>query len=319
TFLMLSSCSSATTPNDHLSDHNGLVSEKTTPDSSKSNTSEDLITPKTEASEKIVKTDDDYNFCFRNLKYLSNKLSVDDRKAICKDVSSKPICASELNRPIIHFEKPGSSHKGKRILTLSLIHGDELASGTVTAHWMKRLSSIDSRNTWRVIPIANPDGWAKNTRQNSNGVDLNRNFPTKDWDELALHRWKTKKNKDPRRYPGPKPASERETLCIMQHIEEFKPDFIISIHTPLGILDFDGPNVPVPSKLPLPWQSLGNYPGSLGRYMWKDQNVPVLTIELKNTHEIKKLEEFDQLQDISGTVAIRANKIMEEEKKDKID
>ena len=72
----------------------------------------------------------------------------------------------------------------------------------------------------------------------------------------------------------------------------------------MGVLDFDGPQVDFP-KAHLPWQRLGHFPGSLGRYMWKDQKVPVLTVELKGNAE-KSLHRIDQLQDISGTVALRA-------------
>ena len=39
----------------------------------------------------------------------------------------------------------------------------------------------DKANTPLFIPCLNPDGMSKNTRTNSNGVDLNRNFPTKNW------------------------------------------------------------------------------------------------------------------------------------------
>jgi hypothetical protein len=100
----------------------------------------------------------------------------------------------------------------------------------------------------------------------------------------------------------------------MIHIAVFKPDFVISIHTPLGVLDFDGPHVKSPGFKPLPWVGLGNYPGSLGRYLWMDRKVPVLTIELKGNKGIQKLEDFDRLQDISGTIAIQAAKLLQKAK-----
>lgn len=253
--------------------------------------------------------------CRKSLKRVPNPLSAKDIKSICSKVSQEKSCYSHNNQPIFHYDRTGTSKKGKRILTISLIHGDEHASGTVGARWMNRLSGIEPRNSWRVIPVVNPDGWDKKTRVNSRGVDINRNFPSKDWDELALNWWKTKKNSDPRRYPGPKASSERETECLIKQIQDFQPDFIIAIHTPLGLLDFDGPNVETPKKLPFKWHRLGNFPGSLGRYMWKDHNVPVLTIELKGSNGISRLERFDHLQDISGTVAMRASKILDKDKK----
>ena len=150
----------------------------------------------------------------------------------------------------------------------------------------------------------NPDGWAKRTRTNGRGVDLNRNFPSRDWTRHALNLWKSRTGKNPRSYPGPQPASEKETRCTIKHIRQFQPDLIIAIHTPLGVLDFDGPKMQFPKFGRLPWTSLGTFPGSLGRYMWYDNKVPVMTVELKGNDPVAHLQKFDRLQDISGTVAI---------------
>lgn len=253
-----------------------------------------------------------HEFCITQLSSLPGPF---DKKALnktCEAVQKLDICESVNKQPIIHIESEGTDKlKGKKILALSLIHGDEFASGSVTRSWMSRLQTIEARNTWRVLPIINPDGLKNKTRYNQNNVDINRNFPSKDWADEAIKYWETKTKKDKRRYPGVSAASEPETLCLIKHIEEFKPDFIISIHTPLGVLDFDGPKVANPGFKPLPWVGLGNFVGSLGRYMWVDNKVPVLTIELKGNQGLKKLEEFDRLQDISGTVAIQAGRILQ--------
>lgn len=234
----------------------------------------------------------------------------------CSEVKVMDGCASANGTPIYHFDRQGQAGPAsKRVLSLSVIHGDEPASGSVNRAWMARLKTIDPRNTWRVVPVVNPDGMKLNTRTNANKVDINRNFPSKDWDENALKYWTVDRKKDPRRYPGPSSSSEVETRCLLKHIEEFKPDFIISIHTPLGLLDFDGPRIGNPGFKPLPWVSLGNYPGSLGRYMWADRKVPVLTIELRGNQGLKSLEEFDRLQDITGTVAIQADKLLQKSSK----
>lgn len=254
------------------------------------------------------------NLCETQLRALPGPY---DKKALvtaCDVVAQMEGCESQNKVPIFHFNREGSSkNKSKRILALSLIHGDELPSGSVTRAWITRLQSIDPRNTWRVLPIVNPDGLKARTRYNKNKVDVNRNFPSKDWQIKALEYWEKVTKKDPRRYPGPDAASESETRCIVKHIEEFKPDFIISIHTPLGVLDFDGPKIKNPGFKPLPWIGLGNYVGSLGRYMWVDNKVPVLTIELRGNSGLHRLEEFDLLQDISGTVAIQSARILKTE------
>ena len=250
------------------------------------------------------------DLCESQLKALPGAAGPEELKSACAKMAQLDGCVSTNGTPIYHFDRSGTDKRPKKIFAKALIHGDEGLSGSVAKAWILRLQKIDPRNTWRVIPVTNPDGWKAKTRTNANGVDLNRNFPTKDWNASALAYWEKRMKSDPRRYPGKDAASEIETKCLIKHFDEFKPDFVISVHIPLGVLDFDGPKVrnPPPFK-PLPWLSLGNFPGSLGRYMWADRKVPVLTIELKGNEDIKKLEDFDKLQDISGTVAIQADQL----------
>ncbi len=257
-------------------------------------------------------------YCITQMQKIKGNKDLTDLKSACAKVQVLEGCTSVKGEPIFHYDKLGTAKNGKRIFAKSLIHGDEEMSGIVARAWIERLEKIEPRNTWRIIPIANPDGWKLKTRMNANGVDLNRNFPTKDWDKEALNYWKVQRKGDPRRNPGPSAASEIETKCLIKHFEEFNPDLLISVHTPLGVLDLDGPKMKNPPPFrPLPWTSLGNFPGSLGRYMWVDRNVPVLTIELKGTEDIKKLEAFDRLQDISGTIAIQADKLRQQPAKSK--
>lgn len=248
--------------------------------------------------------------CLKDLKAFPGAANEDELKVICSKVAQLEGCVSAEGKPIYHYERKGTDKNPKKIFAKALIHGDEELSGSVARAWMLRLEKIDPRNTWRVIPVTNPDGWKLKTRTNAHGVDLNRNFPTKDWEQQAIQYWKKNMKSDKRRYPGPDAASEVETKCLLKHFDDFHPDFLISVHIPLGVLDFDGPKVKAPPKFsPLPWLSLGNFPGSLGRYMWMDRKVPVLTIELKGNEDIRKLEAFDRLQDISGTVAIQADQL----------
>ena len=114
-----------------------------------------------------------------------------------------------------------------------------------------------------------------------------------------MYYWQKATKKDPRRFPGHAAASESETRCLIKHIAEFKPDFVVSIHTPLRVLDFDGPKVKPPIYNYLPWKRLGNFPGSLGRLLWVEKNIPVLTTELKNDLPITG-SVFEQLQDVIG-------------------
>jgi hypothetical protein len=169
-----------------------------------------------------------------------------------------------------------------RVLVIGGIHGDELSSASLAFHWMGRAAETPADVHWRFLPATNPDGLlaTKPTRVNANGVDLNRNFATPNWDREAPRYWEVKTRKDRRRYPGPKPLSEPESRFISDEMARFKPNLIVSIHAPYGVLDFDGPSVP-PSRLGrLYLDQVGIFPGSLGNYGGVHKGVPVVTIEL---------------------------------------
>lgn len=209
-------------------------------------------------------------------------------------------CVSYQNREIVSFDfKPRATGSKKRILVLAGMHGDEPQAHQLGLLWLERLEKIKTpSNHWRVIPLVNPDGFQRKTRSNSRDVDLNRNFPTKDWDEKAISLWTEKLKKNPRRFPGTGPGSEIETQCVLKHIEEFNPDLVVSIHTPYGQFDFDGPADKRLNSNLLPWKQIGTFPGSLGRYLWDERKVPVLTIELKPDSLQKNTSGFIKLQDL---------------------
>lgn len=171
-----------------------------------------------------------------------------------------------------------------RVLLMGGIHGDEYSAVSILFKWMDKLNQYHSGLFhWTVVPLLNPDGLLrkpKATRQNANGVDLNRNFPSKDWDELARLYWEQRTYKNPRRFPGETAMSEPETEWFVSLIKEFQPDAIIAVHAPHRLVDYDGPNR-APKKLgSLQLRQLGIYPGSLGNYGGVDLGIPVVTVEL---------------------------------------
>jgi murein peptide amidase A len=249
-------------------------------------------------------SDEDKAACLETMKSTVRSENLERLKAFCSRLNRLQGCASGEGRPIFHSDSGSPDSRGKRILVLGMIHGDEPLSGEMALEWESRLQKIGHRNSWRVIPLLNPDGLKRKTRMNANGVDLNRNFPTKDWEHEALTFWKKTSKEDPRRFPGNSAASEAETKCVMNHIKEFKPDFVVSVHTPYKVLDFDGPHMHFPHYRDLPWRALGNFPGSLGRMMWKDYQIPVLTVELGTT-----MVDAAHLQDIVGSFAIEASRL----------
>jgi hypothetical protein len=194
-----------------------------------------------------------------------------------------------------------------RVLLLGGIHGDELASVTLAFDWIARSHGVQAQAmpratktgkptisdvAWRFVPLLNPDGLlhSPSTRVNAHGVDLNRNFPTADWARDAQPYWIKRTRRDPRRFPGLQPLSEPESRWLLEQIDQFHPDLIVSVHAPYGLLDFDGPP-PAPRRLgSLQLDPVGVYPGSLGNYGGLVKNVPVMTLELKNARAVPPQE-----------------------------
>jgi len=195
-----------------------------------------------------------------------------------ESVQGIPILIKEY--PPIPPRKPQA-----RVLVVGGIHGDEYSSVSVVYKWLSKLERYHSGLFhWKVVPLLNPDGLLrkKSQRMNANGVDLNRNFPTRDWHEQSKHYWVKRTQRNPRRYPGKDPLSEPETRWLYNLVKEFKPDVIVAVHAPYGVLDFDGPPRPPKRLGKLYLNLLGAYPGSLGNYAGVEQKIPVITIELKH-------------------------------------
>ena len=196
-----------------------------------------------------------------------------------------------------------------RVLVIGGMHGDELSSAAMAFRWIQ-LAQAAAQNGgatspaelaqavhWRFIPALNPDGLFAQPakRVNARGVDLNRNFPTPNWTRDSRIYWEKRTGKDPRRWPGPKPLSEPEARFLYEQMGSFKPNLIVSIHAPYGVLDFDGPSVP-PSKLGrLYLDQVGIFPGSLGNYGGVHKGIPVVTIELPNAARTPPEAEMRQM------------------------
>jgi hypothetical protein len=184
-----------------------------------------------------------------------------------------------------------------RVLVIGGIHGDELSSTALVLNWISAAEETPSNIHWRFVPLVNPDGMlaARPVRTNANGVDLNRNFPTPNWDKEAPYYWNQRTRNDPRRYPGPQPLSEPESRWLHAEMEAWKPDLIVSVHAPYGVLDFDGPTVPPRRLGRLYLDQVGIYPGSLGNYGGVHKKLPVVTIELPSALRTPQEAEIRQM------------------------
>jgi len=168
----------------------------------------------------------------------------------------------------------------KTVPVIGGIHGDEPDSVVLTRALARYLRTLPTaRFTRRVVvmPAVNPDGLDAHRRRNAHQVDLNRNFPTLDFGiGQRVGRY----------YGGSVASSEPETRAMLQVAVQYHPVLIISIHAPLGCINYDGPaetiarqmahldRFPVMPCLPNPT------PGSLGTYFGKERGIPVITLEL---------------------------------------
>ena len=187
------------------------------------------------------------------------------------------------------------------VMVVGGIHGDEMSSVSLVFHWLALAQNppadMPMSITWRFIPSLNPDGLfaVPARRVNANGVDLNRNFPTPNWARDARNYWEVRTRKDPRRWPGSKPLSEPESQFLHQQMDRFKPNLIVSVHAPYGVLDFDGPAVPPSSLGRLYLDQVGIFPGSLGNFGGVHKGVPVVTIELPSANRTPTDSEMRQM------------------------
>ncbi len=188
-----------------------------------------------------------------------------------------------------------------RVLVLGGIHGDEMSSSSLVFHWIAMAQTPGAVAPlsvhWRFIPTLNPDGMFSRParRVNARGVDLNRNFPTPNWARDARQYWESRTRRDPRRWPGNKPLSEPESRFLLEQMDSFKPNLIVSVHAPYGVLDFDGPSNP-PNRLGrLFLDQVGIFPGSLGNYGGIHKGVPVVTIELPSASRTPTEGEMRQM------------------------
>lgn len=228
----------------------------------------------------------------------------------CEDFKWNHVRNSNLGTPLVWatFGEEGPATAENTTIIMCGVHGDEITPVKFCWDLMRELKKnhtfIDKQVI--VVPLVAPDSFFKTrpTRTNGRGVDVNRNFPTKDWHAEAHKRWHRNHKKDVRKNPGKNPASEQETVFQMNLILRYKPNKVISIHAPLTLLDYDGPSLKAEAGKSAKWllmqmsekssgYKISNYPvfpGSLGNWSGKEKHIPTYTLELPNTnpHETDK-------------------------------
>jgi protein MpaA len=176
-------------------------------------------------------------------------------------------------------------------LVFAGFHGDEPKGVSLANRLIEALTvnqSIAGGMQYIIVPTVNPDGLSRRSRRNARGIDINRNFPTRNW-EVG-----TPRN---RMFGGQEPASEPETRVVIQAIKRYKPDAIITIHSISGgrhCNNFDGPaegiaramnrhnGYPVTPTIGYPT------PGSFGTWAGIERSIPTVTLELPTAHSLRQ-------------------------------
>lgn len=170
----------------------------------------------------------------------------------------------------------------RRVLVIGGIHGSEFGSDVAEAYaaWLgAHPADIPAGTRVDVVACANPDGRAAGKKGNAHAVNLNGNFPTRNW----------KRQRYLTTTAGLRAGSEPETQAIMRLLDGGYVR-VISLHSQGGVIDYDGPGgleianqVALASDMPV--KKLGPstlYAGSLGTYVPQHYGIPVLTFELSS-------------------------------------
>ena len=115
------------------------------------------------------------------------------------------------------------------MLVVGCIHGNECAGIAVA----RALERVRRRVDLWIVPDLNPDGYARGTRQNARGVDLNANWSSQ---------WHGGGQPGDVYYPGPRPFSERETRLARDLILRLRPRVTIWYHQHMNVVWAWGPS-----------------------------------------------------------------------------
>jgi protein MpaA len=159
------------------------------------------------------------------------------------------------------------------LLVFGAIHGDEPESAVLCERF---LAGATLDRALCVVPVVNPDGLARNHKDNAAGVDLNRNFAARNFTTTHPAGY----------FPGPHALSEPESAALAALVVARAPTVIVAVHQPFACVNWDGPADALARRmgdacgLPLA-PSLGYpTPGSFGSWAGVDLGVAVITLEL---------------------------------------
>lgn len=191
--------------------------------------------------------------------------SIGDWQVIGRSVEGRPLRIRRVG------------HGARRVVWIGGIHGNEREGQVATAELPDTLvhqPGAAEGVTLTILEDLNPDGSFHDTRGNRNGVDLNRNYPASNF------------------LPGPafgnRPLDQPEARVLYDLIRAERPHLVIVAHSWRNdhFINFDGPAVDLAERFSRrsgykvkPSDKIAPTPGSLGSWIGRTLQVPILTLE----------------------------------------
>jgi len=199
-------------------------------------------------------------------------LNIHTYEQLGPSVEGRPIELLQLTK--------GSGPDPVNLLLVGGVHGDEPEGFYLIEEFIKQTTwkELEGMASLWVLPRLNPDACEADKRVNSNGVDLNRNLPTKDWTAVVAKE---------RYNPGKVAGSEVENHVLMQTIERLNPRLIISAHSWEPMVNYNGPAKKVAEVMAqyskyIITDDIGYpTPGSLGTWAGWERKIPTITLEIE--------------------------------------
>jgi protein MpaA len=176
-------------------------------------------------------------------------------------------------------------HGPLRVYVVGGVHGEPPALRPLgELRSLMRDAAIASQMTVRLLEDLNPDGTARGLFCNANQIDIDRNFPSRDFKSSLRH--------------GLSPLSEPETEAFWRDVRSFRPDLVVVLQSAMAgpFLDGDGPFgaygmqfVSGASSVDDRWTLLGDegfaVSGSMGSALGRDLGIPVLNLRFRRDQD----------------------------------
>jgi len=193
-----------------------------------------------------------------------------------------------IERKVFGYSETGKVIEGYEIgsgedclFLFAAIHGNEMGTAALLNQLVLEIALnpklVSETKKLIIIPVANPDGYYERTDNlNANGVNLNLNFGTFDWQPYGPEG----------NFAGLAPFSENESQVIKQVVEQYQPSVMISFHSHGNLIS---PEAGESSLELAKWYAdhTGyayfedwDYPGTATKWFVETINKPAITVEI---------------------------------------